>query len=239
MLAPMYMPTHFNVDSPELVKAYVDAHPLALLVCTGDDGLPCANHVPLRLFESVHAMAPRPGDGTTAGLAGGAASDTTPAATPPNWRLEGHLARANPQIEQLRRIRQALVIVGGPGAYVSPSLYDATKAVPTWNYIAVHLWVDVALVEAEADKDALLKRLIAVHEPAYAARWRGLPADYQHSMLGAIVGVQLAVTRVEAKFKLSQNRPEADRQRVHDAHAGGSPGQQELAQWMKRLGAAS
>jgi transcriptional regulator len=217
MLSPMYLPTHFNVDSPELVKAYVDAHPLALLVCTGDDGLPCANHVPLRLFESATGVA----------------------TAPPSWRLEGHLARANPQIEQLRRIRQALVIFGGPGAYVSPSLYDAAKAVPTWNYIAVHLSVEVALVEAEADKDALLKRLIGVHEPAYAARWRALPADYQHSMLGAIVGVQLSVTRVEAKFKLSQNRPEADRQRVHDAHASGAPAQQEMAQWMQRLGAAS
>lgn len=239
MLAPMYLPTHFNVDSPELVKAYVDAHPLALLVCTGDAGLPCANHVPLRLFESTDAMAPSPIDGAADGRPVGNDTAAAPAHTAPSWRLEGHLARANPQIEQLRRTRQALVIFGGPGAYVSPSLYDAVKAVPTWNYIAVHLSVEVSLVEAEADKDALLKRLIGVHEPAYAARWRALPADYQHNMLGAIVGVQLAVTRVEAKFKLSQNRPEADRQRVHDAHAGGAPAQQEMAEWMKRLGAAT
>lgn len=220
MLMRMYLPTHFQVDAPELVKAYVDAHPLALLVCTGDDGLPCANHVPLRLFE-LPAAAPRAGD-----------------AGAPAWCLEGHLARANAQVEQLRRNPRALVVVGGPGAYVSPSLYDAAKAVPTWNYIAVHLWVEATLVDAEADKDALLKRLIGVHEPAYAERWRALPADYQRGMLGGIVGLQLAVTRVEAKFKLSQNRPEADRQRVHDAHAGGPAAEQELARWMQRLGAA-
>jgi transcriptional regulator len=209
MLSSMYLPTHFKVEDGDAVAAYIDAHPLAQLVCNGPHGLPVANPLPLRLQVGSDASMP--------------------------WQLEGHLARANPQVELLRTQGRALLLFGSAGAYVSPALYETEKAVPTWNYIAVHLIVSVTLVEDEAGKDALLKRLIAVHEPAYAARWRSLPADYQHSMLGAIVGLQLQVNQVEAKFKLSQNRPAVDRSSVHAAHAAGSAATQELAGWMDRL----
>ncbi|MEY4749530.1 MAG: hypothetical protein RIQ60_1744 [Pseudomonadota bacterium] len=215
MLISMYLPAHFQVDDADAVADFIAAHPLAQLVCNGADGeLPVVNPLPLRLQASAGTQ-----DGTA----------------PTNWVLEGHLARANPQLALLQRHGRALVVFGSAGAYVSPALYEADKAVPTWNYIAVQVDVTVELVDDDAAKDALLKRLIAVHEPDYAARWRALPGDYQHAMLRAIVGLRLQVRSVQAKFKLSQNRPGADRERVQQAHAAGSAAEHEMAQWMARI----
>jgi transcriptional regulator len=217
----MYLPTHFQVDDGAAVADFIAAHPLAQLVSNGLDGeLPVVNPLPLRL---------QTGSGPAAG------SSTSPASTDQPWLLEGHLARANPQLDLLRRQGRALVVFGSAGAYVSPALYDADKAVPTWNYITVQLGVRVELVDDAAAKDALLKRLIAVHEPAYAARWRALPENYQQSMLQAIVGLRLRVDSLQAKYKLSQNRPDADRSRVQQAHDSGSAAEHEMAQWMARI----
>src|SRR5208337_2715728 len=131
--------------------------------------------------------------------------------------LEGHFARANPHWKSLAG-QQTLVVFSGPHSYVSPTLYAEPLSVPTWNYIAVHAYGTLSLVEDEGGKDALLAGLIESHEPAYAEKWRQMPEGFRHSMLAGIVGFRIPITRIEGKFKISQNRPEADRRSVQTSH---------------------
>jgi transcriptional regulator len=148
--------------------------------------------------------------------------------------IEGHFARANPHWHSLAG-HETLVVFSGPHSYVSPTLYAEELSVPTWNYIAIHAYGTLELIEDEAAKDALLKDLIQLHEPAYAEQWGGLPEGFRRTMLAGIVGFRIPITRIEGKFKISQNRPEIDRRNVHAAHAAGTPDQQALAAWMARL----
>jgi transcriptional regulator len=148
--------------------------------------------------------------------------------------LEGHFARANPHWKSLAG-QEALVVFSGPHSYVSPTLYLEPLSVPTWNYIAVHAYGTLSLVEDEPGKDALLSGLIDAHEPAFAEKWRQMPEAFRRTMLAGIVGFRIPISRIEGKFKLSQNRPETDRRNVQAAHAAGDPDQQALAAWMTRL----
>ncbi len=149
--------------------------------------------------------------------------------------IEGHFAKANKHWTALAG-REVLVIFAGPHSYVSPSLYVEELSVPTWNYIAIHAYGTLALVEDEAGKEALLAALIAAHDPAYLDRWRSLPEGFRRTMLGNIVGFRVPIARLEGKFKLSQNRAPAERRNVHAAHAAGNDDQRALAAWMTRLG---
>jgi len=125
----------------------------------------------------------------------------------------------------------------GPHAYVSPTLYARPENVPTWNYVAVHIYGRIVPVEDREDKHGLLKRLIRRMEPAYEAQWNALDEGYQYRMLDAIVGFRVLPESVEAKFKVSQNRLPVDRDGVRKAFSQGDPQQQALADWMARLGA--
>jgi transcriptional regulator len=149
--------------------------------------------------------------------------------------IEGHFAKANPHWQALAG-RETLVVFSGPHGYVSPALYTNPLSVPTWNYIAVHAYGSFEVIDDPEQKDLLLKGLIAVHEPAYAEQWRGLPEGYRKTLLGGIVGFRIPIARIEGKFKLSQNRSEADRNNVRAAHATGTPEQRSLAAWMEKLG---
>lgn len=148
--------------------------------------------------------------------------------------LLGHFAKANPHWASLAD-RETLVMFPGPHGYVSPSLYAEELNVPTWNYVAVHAYGPLHLIDDEAGKDALLKELIHVHEPAFADRWRTMPEGFQRTMLAGIVGFRIPITRIEGKFKISQNRNAADLESVRAAHAAGNDNERELARWMQRL----
>ena len=148
--------------------------------------------------------------------------------------LEGHFARANPHWKSLAG-QETLVVFNGPHSYVSPTLYGEPLSVPTWNYIAVHAYGTLSLIEDETGKDTLLAGLIAANEPAYASMWREMPEGFRRTMLAGIVGFRIPIDRIEGKFKLSQNRPEADRKNVQATHAAGDSDQQALAAWMSRL----
>lgn len=148
--------------------------------------------------------------------------------------LAGHFARANSHWPALAG-RETLVVFAGPHSYVSPTLYNEPLSVPTWNYIAVHAYGTLELVEDEAGKYALLGELIEANEPAYAEHWLGFAEGFRRTMLAGIVGFRISIQRIEGKFKMSQNLPEGDRQNVHDAHAAGTSDQQSLASWMERL----
>jgi transcriptional regulator len=129
--------------------------------------------------------------------------------------LHGHLARNNPQW-RLPAQGEALAIVRGPDAYITPSWY-ASKAehgrvVPTWNYVTAHVYGRLAVHDDPRWTEDLVRRLTAKHEAARARPWSvdDAPRAFIEGQLRAIVGVELAITRIEAKAKLSQNRPAAD-----------------------------
>jgi transcriptional regulator len=148
--------------------------------------------------------------------------------------IEGHFARANPHWQALAG-RGTLVVFSGPHSYVSPTLYVEPLSVPTWNYIAVHAYGILELIEDDPGKEALLADLIGIHEPDFLAKWLAMPGGFRRSMLAGIVGFRIPISRIEGKFKISQNRAAEERRNVCAAHASGTPEQQALAAWMERL----
>lgn len=138
----------------------------------------------------------------------------------PHGTLLGHLARANPQWRTFDPGVEALAIFKGPDSYITPSWYETKretgKVVPTWNYVTVHAYGRLEVFE---DAGALLEavtRLTERHENARPAPWAvdDAPPDFIRSQLKGIVGLRLAITRIEGKWKMSQNRPAADREGV-------------------------
>ena len=148
--------------------------------------------------------------------------------------LLGHFARANTHWTGLAG-RETLVVFPGPHSYVSPSLYSEPLSVPTWNYIAIHAYGTLSLIEDDAGKRSLVEELIQQHESAYLDQWQAMPNAYRRTMLAGIMGFRIPISRIEGKFKLSQNRAAEERRNVHAAHHAGTGDQRELARWMERL----
>lgn len=149
-----------------------------------------------------------------------------------------HLEQGEGRFAQWRHLQarpEALAVFLGPHAYLSPQVYPDLQRVPTWNYLTVHCKVRARLVEDAQEKDRLLKKLIGDHEPPYAQQWRDLGEEFQRKMLAGIVGFELEVVEWACKLKLNQHRPEAHA-RMREAYAGGGTMEQELADWMQRLG---
>lgn len=201
----MYLPRQF--DHPKHAATIMREHPLASLVTTDESGFPFITHLPLKLLEE-----------------GG-----QPAV------LLGHCARGNPLWDYLHKRPLALASFMGPQAYMSPKVYADRQRVPTWSYLAVQARVQTRLLEGEEAKDALLKQLIADHEPTYAAQWHSLPEDYTRKMLNAIVAFELRIVDLQCAVKLNQHRPEAHAG-MHAAYAAGGEQEQALATWMRKLG---
>ena len=203
----MYLPKQFN--HPDHARTIIREHPFASLISNDDDGFPFVTHLPIKLLP--HATDPM--------------QDV----------LLGHVAKANPHASYLQKRPEVLLTFTGPQAYMSPSVYPDLVKVPTWSYLAVHVKACVTLLEGEAAKDALLKQLIADHEPPYAQQWRGLPETFTQPMLNAIVAFEMHLVDLQTKVKLNQHRPEAH-QKMYDQYMAGGTSEQALAQWMQRLG---
>lgn len=201
----LYNPAHFTVDDAAAAAALMRAHPLATLVSV-HEGEPQVTHAPLLLDAAVQS-----------------------------WRLLGHVARANPHWQAWGDGATMLAIFHGGDAYVSPALYDTVKAVPTWNYAVVHVHGRVTPLHDSAAKEDVLKRLIAAHDPPYHAQWDELDLTFREGMKNGIVAFAMTVNRIEAKFKISQNRAPAERQRVRQAMAAGDESARELGDWMQKL----
>jgi transcriptional regulator len=199
----MYQPRHFAQHDPAALRALMAAHPLATLVhAGGGDGF-TADHVPL-IFE------PAPEGAAHAGV------------------LKGHVARANPLWRQAAGQR-VLAVFNGPQAYVSPGWYpskaDTHKVVPTWNYAVVHAHGTLEAHDDPAWLHAFVTTLTQAHEAGRTPPWAvsDAPADYVQQMLRAIVGIQITVTALEGKWKVSQNRGTEDRAGVADGVEAESP----------------
>jgi len=208
----MYLPPQFKSSDRAIAAGLMREHSFASLISVDDEGLPFVTHLPLVLEDREE----------------GVESDT-------GFVLLGHVAKPNPHWRYLQQRPRAVVTFSGPHAYMSPGVYPDLVRVPTWNYLAVHCTVDVKLIEDPAGKDALLKKLIAEHEPAYAEQWRRLGEEYAQKMLAGIVAFELPVTQLQCKLKLNQHRKEAH-VKMKAIYCAGTPDEQALGEWMDRLG---
>ena len=202
----MYIPKHFAQEDQALLIEVMRAHSFALLISAQENGEPFVTHLPFVVRDKADRLI-----------------------------IEGHMARANPHWQYLEKDPRALIVFSGPHAYVSPSLYESKENVPTWNYIAVHAYGQVKLTHAMPDKHAAQTRLIDALEPAYHRQFDELSPVYMHGRMSAIVAFEFIVERLEGKFKLSQNRPMADRRNVVAAFAEGNDEQRAVANWMRRV----
>ncbi len=183
----MYQPAAFREERIDVMHGLIRDHPLAVLV-TNTGGSLEANHLPL-LIEPLSS---------------------------PHGTLRGHVARANPLWRQSHD-GEVLAIFQGPQVYVTPSWYpekQATgKVVPTWNYVVVHVHGPLIIHDDRDWLRDLVSCLTSQQEAGRPQPWgvADAPADYIERMLGAIVGIEIPVTRLEGKWKVSQNRSESDR----------------------------
>ncbi|TAJ78345.1 MAG: FMN-binding negative transcriptional regulator [Gallionellaceae bacterium] len=201
----MYIPEHFaETDLPRLHE-FMRQHSFATLV-TQHDGLPFASHLPLLLERST---------GT-------------------HGTLLGHMARNNEQWRDFADGAEVLVIFQGAHAYVSPSWYEPNPmSVPTWNFTAVHAY-GKARILSEDELLATLHQLVDENERAFASPWKlEFTQAMRERMLGAIVGFEIGLNRIEGKFKLSQNRSGQDRKNVI-AQLQQSAYGKEIARWMSK-----
>jgi transcriptional regulator len=182
----VYLPRSFAPHEKAQVVRLIAEHPFATLITPGDPE-PYLTHLPLQL-----------------------AADRGPAGT-----LLGHMARANPHWRHFAN-GPSIAVFNGPHAYVSPSWYaEPASAVPTWNYAVAHVHGTAEPMDTEDEKRALLDDLVARYEGSRSRPWRlQLEGRALEAMLGAIVGFRLRIERIDAKFKLSQNRSAEDRERV-------------------------
>jgi transcriptional regulator len=180
----VYIPEFNRQEDRAAILAFMKANPFAILVSNAD-GVPFATHLPLLIDEA--------GDDIV---------------------VQGHMAKANAHWKSMKEGEESLIIFHGPHAYISPSLYEIRESVPTWNYAAIHLYGEPTLFSDEAGLKATLHRMIDKFESSYMAQWTELGEQYQSRMMKHIVGFEIKVKKVEAKFKLSQNRTKGEQARV-------------------------
>lgn len=181
----MYIPEHFKETNPERISALVESNSFGMLI-TAPEGVPFVSHLPI-IFDPAADI---------------------------KGKLLCHMARANPQWQHFSSCAEVLVIFQGPHAYVSPSWYSS-PGVPTWNYAVVHLRGKPRLIESESELEALVERLTQVYESHMPSPWKpNLVVGRRAKLLNMIVGFEIEVTDIQGKFKLSQNRPSEDQQRV-------------------------
>ena len=206
----MYLPTHFKIEDLAEIDRFITANAFGALVSVVD-GVPFATHVPLQWMVRDDVRF-----------------------------VQGHMAKANPQWRGFSVDQEILLIFTGPHAYISPRWYTPGQNVPTWNYTAVHVYGRPRIVEDMAELHGMVKRLVDQYEAdtgiAQPYRMEDMPADYIANLLRGTVGFEIAVTKIEAKYKLNQNRKPQD---AHNVMAildqQTDPNSQTMAQMMHRI----
>ena len=187
----MYQPAHsqFVEDRPDVLHRLIRENPLGTLITQREDAI-AINHLPFLLNEAGN-------------------------------KFTAHVPRANPVWQGLDG-KSVQIVFHGPNAYISPSWYAAKqehgRVVPTWNYAVVHAQGTVRVIEDRSWLRAYLDELTDTHERELAHPWHvsDAPSDYIDKLLGSIVGLEIAIAKLEGKYKLGQNRSQADRQGVMD-----------------------
>jgi len=184
----MYIPKAFREDDREKLYTFIRNYSFATLITT-QNGTPLATHLPL-LLDSGRG---------------------------PQGTLMAHMARANAQWQTFDSAQEALVIFQGPHAYISPSWYEdeVELSVPTWNYAVVHAYGTPHLIEDTAQLYGILQATVQTFEEHFVKPWELQPLNgYMQNKMRGIVGFEITITRLEGKFKLSQNRPANDQIQV-------------------------
>jgi transcriptional regulator len=180
----MYIPEFNRVRDLADAVSFVQANPFAILVSSSEGG-PFATHIPILAREADNQVV-----------------------------LHGHMAKANSHWGLLEGGQESLAIFHGPHAYISPSLYESRESVPTWNYAAVHVYGQARVVTEPERLLEEVREIINRFDPAYFAQWSSLSDKFRYGMLKQIVGFEMVATRIEAKFKISQNRTKKDQAAV-------------------------
>jgi transcriptional regulator len=185
----MYIPEFNRVEDRAAAIAFMRGNSFAIMVSIHDDA-PFATHLPVVIAE-------RDGE----------------------LMLRAHVAKANPHWKTFEREPQkdSLVLFQGPHAYISPALYEIHESVPTWNYATVHAYGRANVLAADPDKQQVLGELISQFDSSYLKQWNSFDERYRSRMLNHIVAFEIKVTRIEAKFKLSQNRTRTEQENVMQA----------------------
>jgi transcriptional regulator len=210
----MYLPTHFAESRPEELSRIIREHPLGALVTHGVSGLD-ADHLPFEFDADVG----------THGL------------------LSAHVARANPLWQRCPAGTPVMVIFGGAQAYISPNWYpskhETHRQVPTWNYEVVHAHGVLTVRDDERFARGIIARLTRRHEAAEPKPWKmgDSAPEYIDSMVRSIVGIEIAVTSLVGKSKLSQNKEARDR--LNAAEMLKARGHEEMSELMRNAGGAS
>jgi transcriptional regulator len=180
----MYVPKHFEVTDINAIHELIHDYPLATLVTTSEHGLN-ANHIPMHF-----TVMPKP-YGT----------------------LQGHVARSNPLLGDIDRDNQSLAIFHGPNAYITPSWYETKKehgkVVPTWNYVVVHAYGILQIVDNPEWLRTQLETLTDQNESQFSEPWAvtDAPSEFTEKLFESIVGIEMKITKLLGKWKVSQNQP--------------------------------
>jgi transcriptional regulator len=184
----LYLQSHFEETDPGAIRSLVAGHPLGMLITAGPDGI-SANHIPLLLDEQRGERG----------------------------SLIGHVARNNALWREYDPALEPLVVFQGPSAYISPNWYptkqEMHQVVPTYNYAVVHVYGQLIVHDDQKWLRGVVGKLTKAMEARQPEPWRmgQAPAAFIESQLGNIVGIEIAISRVLGKWKMSQNRPDADK----------------------------
>jgi transcriptional regulator len=182
----MYRTPAFKEDNVDKLIAFMRANSFATLVSIVNN-VPYASHIPLVITVKEDSL-----------------------------KLIGHLAKQNPQWQAFDTA-ETLAIFSGAHAYVSPTLYEKHESVPTWNYIAVHAYGAPKIItfsDSAESMDKMISKMIDTYEADYKSHWYSLSDGFREGMMNGIIGFEMTVTKLEGKYKLSQNRSQVEQRNV-------------------------
>ncbi|MCH2042594.1 MAG: FMN-binding negative transcriptional regulator [Saprospiraceae bacterium] len=180
----MYTPNYFAQKDHQKIFEFIKAYPFATLVSLDNSQEIIATHLPFLIFKEGE-----------------------------HWILKTHMSKFNPQWKELVG-QKSLIIFQEPHAYISPSLYTLKRNVPTWNYIAVHMYGTTELIQNKEETMNILKATIQEFEPKFVPKWEVLDEDYKSALEEELVAFELKIERIEATFKLSQNKTIKEQERI-------------------------
>ena len=181
----MYIPKYFQLEDQPKIINFIEKHPFGTII-TKDVQTPVATHLPFILNKEEQS------EGLT---------------------LYSHFAKANQHWQKVSNQR-SLVIFNGPHAYISPKYYDNKNSVPTWNYVSVHVYGNIKLIEDYTECISVIEQTINIFDKEYLKQWYNLPNEYKQGMMNGIKLFRMKSTEIQAKEKLSQNKTIGEQTRI-------------------------
>lgn len=201
----MYIPAHFKETDYKKIISFIKEFNFGILASTNSDNKVIATHIPFIINEKENG-----------------------------FTIKTHIAKANQQWKSFTDSKEVLAIFSEPHAYISPKNYIKNESVPTWNYMAVHVYGIPKLLESFDERLALIEETINEFEPEFMQKWKALPDKYRNGLLNGIVAFEVEVKSIEAKSKLSQNRmPEERENIINSLSQSGDPGKVKISELMK------